>query len=64
MKYKIYFIRSARFMKRSLSKLVDNLAEELCSKCQNCKSFIKKTKGWDKNNTIYFKLQQELFKNI
>ena len=45
--YKIKFIDSYRFMSTSLSKLVDNLSEELHNnKCLNCKSCLdyKKTK--------------------
>ena len=39
--YKIKFIDSYRFMSTSLSKLVDNLSEELHNnKCLNCKSCL------------------------
>ena len=39
--YRIKFIDSARFMSRSLSNLVDNLAEGICKiKCKDCDCFL------------------------
>ena len=44
-KYKIKFIDSYRFMSSSLSKLVDNLSEEIhnnkCADCKSCVDYIK-----------------------
>ena len=52
--YKIKFIDSYRFMSTSLSKLVDNLSEELHNnRCVDCKSCLDYMKTEDENLIIF-----------
>ena len=64
--YKIKFIDSLRFMSVSLSKLVDNLSEELHNnKCLNCKSCLDYMKTKNKKLILKcFNCEQNYEKNI
>ena len=54
-RYKIKFIDSYRFMSMPLSKLIDNLSEEIhnntCVDCKSCLDYVRSTK----NETLIFK---------
>ena len=62
--YKLKYIDSFRFMATSLSKLVDNLTEDIHGdKCVDCKSDLSYMKVMDETLTVKKTMKKKLTKN-